>query len=576
MKDIKLSSKIFFGFILGAALCCIVGVIGLINISILSKDTGNMYSKNLVPFQYLQKGMTEVETMRVLLRDHILAEDPVLKRGYEVRFNDAQNRLMSYEKSYGEIGDTDPVILKNVGEFDTYYANYLIITESILNTSNDNDSVMAVQLLHGEEADQAASNMINAMSNVLERKIELAGEEVIEAERRVTVSFITILVVMLIATLGSMSLAPMFVKRLKGNMDHLFAYSTKLKDGDLSYRIDLETMDEFGVLSKELNESTSQLDKVMTSIMDLADLVKDAAQQVSASSMSLAQTTTEQASSVEEITASIVTISGQTKNNSDNANKATDLAFSTKSNAQEGSDEMKDMLMAMNSINDASSKISNIIKVIDDIAFQTNILALNAAVEAARAGQHGKGFAVVAEEVRNLAGRSAKAATETTDMIEGSINEVNKGMNIAKKTSESLRKIVEGITNSAGLISEIANASNEQSSGTSQISIGMDQISQTIQTSSSIAEESASASAELFNQANELSDLIGKFKLSSMARHGRERETRMSRPVRADSYDTDVEQDLMRTLPVFDGGNGLGGAAMQANSFDSVNGFGKY
>ena len=576
MKDIKFSSKIFFGFVLGAVLCCVVGVIGLININILSKDTEMMYSKNMVPFQYLQKGMTEVETMRVLLRDHILADDPVLKRGYEERFSDAQKRLMENKESYSEVGDTDSVVLKNLSEFDSHYNNYLVITRNIMDTSNNMDAVEAARLLHGEEADLAASSLVNAMRNVLERKIEIAGEEVVEAEQRVKISFITILVVMLIATLSSVSLAPMFVKRLKDNMNHLFAFSAKLKDGELSYRISLDTKDEFGVLSQELNESAAQVDKVMTSIMDLADLVKDAAQQVSASSMSLAQTTTEQASSVEEITASIVTISGQTKNNSENANKATDLAFSTKSNAQEGSDEMKDMLMAMNSINDASSKISNIIKVIDDIAFQTNILALNAAVEAARAGQHGKGFAVVAEEVRNLAGRSAKAATETTDMIEGSINEVNKGMNIAKKTSESLRKIVEGITNSAGLISEIADASNEQSSGTSQISIGMDQISQTIQTSSSIAEESASASAELFNQANELSDLIGKFKLTSMTRHGRERETRMNKPVRKDAYDSEIESDTMHALPVFDGGNGMGGAAMQANSFDSVNGFGKY
>jgi methyl-accepting chemotaxis protein len=234
--------------------------------------------------------------------------------------------------------------------------------------------------------------------------------------------------------------------------------------------------------------------------------------------MELSQGATEQASSIEQLTASIEEISSQTKNNAQNAAHANELADLAKKAAEQGNERMAEMLKSMEDINESSSNISKIIKVIDEIAFQTNILALNAAVEAARAGQHGKGFAVVAEEVRNLAARSADAAKETTALIEGSIKKVEGGTKIATDTATALQKIVDGVAKVSTIVSDITIASNEQASGIAQINQGIVQVSQVVQTNSATSEESAAASEELSSQAELLGKMVRRFHLKKSER----------------------------------------------------------
>ncbi|WP_050741741.1 methyl-accepting chemotaxis protein [Acetobacterium bakii] len=300
---------------------------------------------------------------------------------------------------------------------------------------------------------------------------------------------------------------------LRRYVDEITGTLEAIGQGNLDQEITTTYLGDFLPIKTALNDITTILSNTMTDIDIAAAQVEVGAQQISDGGQALAQGTTEQASSIEELSASIEEVAGETKRNAMNANQANELTLKVRTNAVDGNDQMQHMIAAMGEINASSNSISKIIKVIDDIAFQTNILALNAAVEAARAGQHGKGFAVVAEEVRSLAARSAEAVKQTTELIEGSIDKVEAGTIIADNTGQSLNQMLTEIEKVANLVGNIAQASNDQATEIAEITQGIEQVSQVVQTNSATAEESAAASEELSGQAELLKEMVGAFKI---------------------------------------------------------------
>ena len=267
-----------------------------------------------------------------------------------------------------------------------------------------------------------------------------------------------------------------------------------------------EIVDDYNVLLATIKESTIQ--------------VTAGAGQVASASQALAQGSTEQASAIEQITASMSDIAEKTSVNATTTSDADKLAHNMAKEAEASNEKMQEMVVAMKDINKSSVEISKVIKTIDDIAFQTNILALNATVEAARAGVHGKGFAVVAEEVRNLAEKSAQAASETNDMITGSIQKINAGVEIAQDTAKTLEGIVYGVEQAKELMDDIAVANNNQATAVTEINQAINQVSIVVQNNSASSEECAASSEELANQAEALIQMLAKYKLKDNGRNG--------------------------------------------------------
>lgn len=305
------------------------------------------------------------------------------------------------------------------------------------------------------------------------------------------------------------------VLRLRGYsayIDETASVINKLGDGVLEFSLHHEYTGEFYKLKEALLHVQETLVQTLSGIMDTSGKVAVSSQEVSGLAENIARGTAEQRESVESLTRTMDEISQKINQNAENSKMANQVSGDVGREIEHGNAQMSQMMTAMNEISSASSEIRKIIKVIDDIAFQTNILALNAAVEAARAGHAGKGFAVVAEEVRNLAGKSAEAARNTTSLIENSLKAVESGSQIAQQTAESLQNISKNAAESIQLVGEIAAASSAQAGSLHVVSENLKQINSVVQANLITAEQSSDAGQALLQQADTLKTVADRFR----------------------------------------------------------------
>jgi methyl-accepting chemotaxis protein len=546
LSRFRIKTKLLLGFGLIALFSVLVGAVGIVGLTS-ARDANHLIARRLmVPISLLQKMTASFDGARMAYRDALQASAPQEIQEHSRRLSANLDELEKLQREF----ETTILLESTRKMFQDYVSSekaWRVPVErfAALLVDGKRDEALALRA----EMATTVKAVVGTFDRLVDQKVQVAQETSDQAAAQVSSS---ILLQIAIAAAG-LVLALILGWLIAVGIARPLERATRLAaSDDLSSRLAITSQDEIGELGRAFDAMTERLEKKtreagaiaqgdltvavdvagdgdqlgrafqqMTSeLQGLVRQVRDSvsafasgADEISSASQSLSQGATEQAASLEEISSSVTEIGSQSKANADNAAQANQLVASARTAAEKGDQQMKSMVEAMRQISGSSNQIAKVIKVIDDIAFQTNLLALNAAVEAARAGKHGKGFAVVAEEVRSLAGRSAKAARETGDMIESSSKNVESGLAVAQATSQSFDAIVSDVVKTADLIGEIAAASNEQAQGLSQIATGLSQIDQVTQRNTASAEQTASASTELSASAGRVRDLLRRFRV---------------------------------------------------------------
>ena len=557
-ENLKISKKLTGGFIVVACLGIIIGLVGIVNLISITNNQQEAYDQCTLGIEYSSKASSGLMELRSMVRDLYIYYDTD-KETYISKISDQFGTIETYLDEYADT-ISDSADQANYDQMKAAYQSYKNDVNEILAAAQSSDTTRddIYQLVASKRGNGSTAD--ETFKSVEDYNVTLA-ESRTKSDKSAAWTSILVMIIVIVISFGLALFLGLFISggisrpiqlfasfaellaigdvdvdKVIGERDHFLKYrkdeigrlagafnkviastteqaqkAKAIAEGDLTTTITIRS--EHDILGRALSELVAKFHNLASSIVSSANQVDSGAKLVADSSTTLSQGATEQAGSVEELTASLEEITAQTAQNAQSAQTANDLSKNIKQAAESGNMKMEDMLRAMNEISVASDNISKIIKVIENIAFQTNILALNAAVEAARAGQNGRGFAVVADEVRNLAGKSSEAAKETTVLIESSIQKVRAGTEIANETASSLNKIVEGISEATELVASIAAASNEQAAALEQVNTGILQISQVSQSNAAVSEESAAASEELSSQADCLKEYVSVFKL---------------------------------------------------------------
>ncbi|WP_075259935.1 methyl-accepting chemotaxis protein [Herbaspirillum camelliae] len=526
--DLRISRKLITTFLVVVAMVAALGVFSIRQLDQVNSASTEISTNWLPSIRTLSRLQLAMSRLRSFELQHILAKDA---QEYEEVERSMQAQLSSIKSAQAEYLTqiSEPEEKTIYPEVEKLIATFVSEHDKIIALSRQGKDEEARNLQRGDstKAYRTSLQQIDKLAAVNNKGADSSNKQAddIYAQARLWI------IVTVTACIALAMLLAVWVSRLIARpLEQALSVAQRVAGGDLTTHIEPSGEDETGQLLVALKSMNDSLVGIVGQVRMGTQTITTASTEIASGNLDLSSRTEEQASSLEETASAMEELTSTVKQNADNARQANQLAVSASEVATQGGDVVNQVVDTMGNINASSRKIADIIGVIDGIAFQTNILALNAAVEAARAGEQGRGFAVVASEVRSLAQRSAGAAKEIKELIEGSVAQVDMGSKLVERAGITMSEVVQSVRRVTDIVGEISSASQEQSEGIEQVNLAIAQMDEVTQQNAALVEEAAAAAQSLQEQAETLTQTVGFFKLEQQQDEGASRP-----PVRAAS-----------------------------------------
>jgi len=512
MKNLKIGTRLGFGFALILVLLTAMTIIGILRLSAASAMTDHMIDVKIRDQRLIAEWTKIVEVNAARTMGAWMVADAADQKMIEGLMTKSSARATEIQDRIGAEIEEEALrpLFQNV--VDTRKA-YTASRKSVFAAKAAGDLALGKQIFDGKMAQDRVA-YLGALDAFSQKQGALLDATAVTIQQQYTSGRTLLVLLGLAAIVLGVTAAWWITRTITQPINAALKVAETVSSGDLTSDIQVTSTDETGQLMNALKVMNSNLVGIVAQVRTGTELMATASTEIAAGNQDLSSRTEQQASSLEETASSMEELTSTVKFNAENARQANELAINASHIASRGGSVVGEVVNTMGSINDSSRKIVEIISVIDSIAFQTNILALNAAVEAARAGEQGRGFAVVASEVRSLAQRSAAAAKDIKGLIDDSVQKVALGSELVDKAGQTMSEIVTSIGRVTQIMTQISNASDEQSQGIAQVNDAITQMDQVTQQNAALVEQAAAAAESMQEQSAKLADVVSVFKLA--------------------------------------------------------------